>query len=238
MESVDLALFQADHRVPADLQIVGMRDLEEGQRLDLFAAITKHGGESRIGLQDAAVEADDGDADRRILHGAAEPLFALADLPAVLDDLANEQGGEEKRRRDHRDRYLQAEFQGLGAELQARQQDRRKHGDKADHHQNQRSMSVGPQAFPSPRHNADPPRCAIARHCNPGGSILRKGCAGGPGDDANRQTIAGMIKDRCALPYQRTKSRPPSAPSTVRMMIATVYQVATKSGESSTQCAA
>ncbi len=46
------------------------------------------------------------------------------DLPAVLDDPANEQGGEEKRRRDHGDRYLQAEFQRLGAELQARQQDR------------------------------------------------------------------------------------------------------------------
>ena len=60
-----------------------MRDLEEGQRLDLFAAIAEHGGEGRIGLQDAAVEADDGDADRQILHGAAEPLFALADPPAV-----------------------------------------------------------------------------------------------------------------------------------------------------------
>ena len=55
----------------------------EGQRLDLLAGIAEHGGEGGIGLEDAPVEADDGDTDRRILHGAAEPLLALGDLAAI-----------------------------------------------------------------------------------------------------------------------------------------------------------
>src|SRR5947208_10080247 len=56
MEGMDLAFLQAHHRLAADLQIVGMRDLEESQRLDFHAGISEHVGEGGIGLKDAAIE--------------------------------------------------------------------------------------------------------------------------------------------------------------------------------------
>lgn len=133
VEGIDRARLQIVHRLPPDQQIVGMRDLEESQRLDLFACVAKHGGEGRIGLADATVETDNHDADRRILHGAAEAQLALGDLLAIPADPADRQGGEEQRARRHRHRDLQAEPQRFGAEIQARQQDRgRQHAQAGD----------------------------------------------------------------------------------------------------------
>ena len=58
-----------------------MRDLKKGQRLDLLAAVAKHGGESWIGFENAPVQPDNGDADRRIL--ASDALRSAGTLPTA-----------------------------------------------------------------------------------------------------------------------------------------------------------
>ena len=51
MVGIDFARAHALHRFAADRDIVGMRDLEEGQRLQLGTRIAEHGGEGRVRLR-------------------------------------------------------------------------------------------------------------------------------------------------------------------------------------------
>ena len=162
MEGMDLAFLQAHHRLAADLQIVGMRDLVESQRLDFRAGVSDHVGEGGIGLKDAAIEADNGDANRRILHGPAEALLALGNLATVVDDLADEQRRGKQGDGRYGDGYLQAELQRVSARLQRRQQDRCGQGNEPCCHQDGHGALAGPRTFPSqPRHNAIPPNAHL-----------------------------------------------------------------------------
>ncbi|WP_292234978.1 hypothetical protein [Mesorhizobium sp.] len=132
-----------------------MGDLEEGQRLDFRAAVAEHGGKGGIGLQDAAVETDDGDADRRVFHSPAEALLALGDLTAVVGDLPDEHCREKHRACRHGNRELEAEFQRLGAKFQPRRQDGSGRGDHAGRHQPRRGIPFRPKSLPvQPPHNA------------------------------------------------------------------------------------
>lgn len=121
LEGVDRASLDAFHGFPPDMQVVRVRDLEKGQRLDLFRVVAEHRGEGRIGLHNAPIEADDGDADCRVFHRPAEALLAFRDLPPIFPDAADEEIGEEKRGDCHRDRHLKAKSERFRANVQPRQ---------------------------------------------------------------------------------------------------------------------
>jgi hypothetical protein len=108
----------AAHRVEADRHVLGVGDLEECQRLQLFARVAEHVGKRAVRLDESSVEPDHGDADGRILHGAAEALLAFRDAAAVAPRLVNDEAGDERQCGDDRDGKLEAVNEAAGGGIE------------------------------------------------------------------------------------------------------------------------